>query len=106
MNRISKTAGEHGTKTLLSLSSLQALLNDSSYKPVDMVNGPPNAHSRLRLFGSKEKDVRVTLFRDHHAWCPYCEKTLLWLEEKKIPYHVSKITMRCYGELVAVQCVC
>ena len=30
--------------------------------------GPTSAQSRLRLFGAKESDVRVTLYRDNHAW--------------------------------------
>ncbi len=65
---------------------------------VDPVNGPTNAQSRLRLFGQTESDVRVTLYRDHHAWCPYCQKIWLWLEEKQIPYRIEKVTMFCYGE--------
>jgi len=27
----------------------------------------------------------------------YCEKVWLMLEEKRIPYVVSKVNMRCYG---------
>ena len=27
----------------------------------------------------------VTLYRDHHAWCPDCQKIWLWLEFKRIP---------------------
>ena len=65
---------------------------------LDRVNGPTNAQSRLRLFGHDESDVRVTLFRDHHAWCPYCQKVWLWLEEKQIPYRIEKVTMFCYGQ--------
>jgi glutathione S-transferase len=42
--------------------------------------------------------VKVTLFRDYHAWCPYCQKIWLWLEEHKIPYRIVKITMFCYGQ--------
>jgi glutathione S-transferase len=65
---------------------------------VDTVNGPTNAQARLRLFGHTESEVRVTLYRDHHAWCPYCQKIWLWLEEKQIPYRIEKVTMFCYGE--------
>lgn len=65
---------------------------------LDPVNGPTNAQARLRLFGQTEDDVRVTLFRDNHAWCPYCQKIWLWLEEKQIPYRIEKVTMFCYGE--------
>jgi len=65
---------------------------------VDTVNGPTNSQARLRLFGRSESDVRVTLYRDYHAWCPYCQKVWLWLEEKQIPYRIEKVTMFCYGE--------
>jgi len=62
------------------------------------LSGPTNAQACLRLFGQRESDVRVTLFRDHHAWCPYCQKVWLWLEEQRIPYRIRKVTMFCYGE--------
>ncbi|MBW4491076.1 MAG: glutathione S-transferase family protein [Trichocoleus desertorum ATA4-8-CV12] len=65
---------------------------------IDTVNGPTNAQARLRLFGQSESEVRVTLYRDNHAWCPYCQKVWLWLEEKQIPYRIEKVTMFCYGE--------
>ena len=65
---------------------------------IDSVNGSTNAQATLRLFGHPEADVRVTLYRDHHAWCPYCQKIWLWLEEKQIPYRIEKVTMFCYGE--------
>ncbi|MBD1865427.1 glutathione S-transferase family protein [Trichocoleus desertorum GB2-A4] len=65
---------------------------------VDTVNGPTNAQACLRLFGHSESEVRVTLYRDNHAWCPYCQKIWLWLEEKQIPYRIEKVTMFCYGE--------
>ena len=63
----------------------------------DPINGPTNSQSRLRLFGQAESSVRVTLYRDNHAWCPYCQKVWIWLEEKRIPYRVEKVTMFCYG---------
>ena len=64
----------------------------------DLINGPPTSQACLRLFGQPESSVRVILYRDHHAWCPYCQKIWLWLEEKRIPYKVRKVTMFCYGE--------
>ena len=64
----------------------------------DRLRGPTNAPARLRLFGQEEGSVRVTLYRDHHAWCPYCQKVWLWLEERRIPYRIRKVTMFCYGE--------
>ena len=80
--------------TALSWEDLQA----HAAPPPDRVNGPTNAQARLRLFGQAETAVRVTLFRDHHAWCPYCQKVWLWLEERRIPYRIRKVTMVCYGE--------
>lgn len=65
---------------------------------IDFINGVTNSQSTLRLFGHTEEDVRVTLFRDNHAWCPYCQKIWLWLEEKQIPYRIQKVTMFCYGK--------
>jgi len=64
----------------------------------DLINGPTTSQATLRLFGQKESDVRVTLYRDIHAWCPYCQKVWLWLEERKVPYRVKKVSMFCYGE--------
>jgi glutathione S-transferase len=69
----------------------------TSFHP-DPINGPTNAQSRLRLFGQPESAVQVTLYRDYHAWCPYCQKVWLWLEEKQVPYRIEKVTMFCYGE--------
>ncbi len=65
---------------------------------IDRVNGATNSQARLRLFGKPESEVRVTLYRDNHAWCPYCQKVWLWLEEKQVPYRIEKVTMFCYGK--------
>ena len=78
----------------LSWSELEAQADFSR----DRINGPTNAQSCLRLFGKREADARVTLYRDNHAWCPYCQKVWLWLEEQQIPYRIKKVTMFCYGE--------
>ena len=82
------------TSQPLSWTQLEALTDFH----IDTVNGPTNAQARSRLFGHAESDVRVTLYRDNHAWCPYCQKIWLWLEEKEIPYRIEKVTMFCYGE--------
>ncbi len=64
----------------------------------DRINGSNNAQAILRLFGEVQIEPRVTLYRDNHAWCPYCQKIWLWLEFKRIPYRIKKVTMRCYGK--------
>lgn len=63
----------------------------------DLENGPCSPHALVRRFGTTE-EPRVLLYRDSAAWCPYCQKIWLQLEEKKIPYRVEKINMRCYGD--------
>jgi glutathione S-transferase len=85
------------TTTPLSWQELTDLAT-AQFTPADPVNGATNAQSKLRLFGQPESAVRVTLYRDNHAWCPYCQKIWLWLEEKQIPYRIEKVTMFCYGE--------
>jgi glutathione S-transferase len=60
--------------------------------------GAPHSDAKLRLFGKSESDVRVTLYRDTAAWCPYCQKVWLLLEEKRVPYKITKINMRSYGD--------
>jgi glutathione S-transferase len=53
----------------------------------------------LRLFDAQdESQVRVTFYRDDAGWCPYCQKTWLLLEEKRIPYRVKKVPMNAYGD--------
>jgi len=73
-------------------------LNRFEIEDLDRVNGINNSYANLRLFGHSENDVKVTLFRDRHSWCPYCQKIWLWLEYKRIPYRVKKINMFCYGQ--------
>ena len=72
--------------------------NKYKIEDFDRVNGINNSYSNLRLFGQTENDAIVTLFRDRHSWCPYCQKIWLWLEYKRIPYRVKKINMFCYGQ--------
>lgn len=61
--------------------------------------GLPHTDAKVRLFGAKEgTKPRVVLYRDTAAWCPYCQKVWIMLEEKRIPYRVEKINMRSYGD--------
>ncbi len=73
-------------------------LENLTEKESDLINGPNNSYSFLRLFGQDKSSIRVIFYRDRHAWCPYCQKVWLWLEWKRIPYEVKKATMRCYGK--------
>ena len=73
-------------------------LSEHSIGEGDRLNGPASSQANLRLFGTDESKIRVTLYRDHHAWCPYCQKVWMWLEFKRIPYRIRKVTMRCYGQ--------
>jgi len=52
-----------------------------------------------RLFDAPDgAEPLLTLYRDTAAWCPYCEKVWLALEEKRVPYAVEKVNMNCYGD--------
>tara|TARA_Y100001968_G_scaffold316988_1_gene345465 strand:- start:863 stop:2089 length:1227 start_codon:yes stop_codon:yes gene_type:complete len=64
----------------------------------DRVNGKTNSYSNLRLFNHDKNEAELILYRDRHAWCPYCQKIWLWLELKQIPYKIKKINMFCYGK--------
>jgi len=58
-----------------------------------------SALHKVRLYdeSNKESDIRITFYRDHASWCPYCQKIWFALEEKRIPYRVEKVNMNCYG---------
>ncbi len=73
-------------------------LSQYAAKTTDLVHGVNNPYSLLRLFDDSNSAPRVVLYRDRHAWCPYCQKIWLWLEWKRIPYKIKKINMRCYGK--------
>ena len=61
--------------------------------------GPMQSKSLLQLFGGDtEADVRVVLYRDTAAWCPYCAKVWLYLFERRISFRVVKVPLRCYGD--------
>ena len=60
--------------------------------------GPTDVAANLRLFDLPDGATpRVTLWRDQSAWCPYCQKVILQLEEKRVPYAVRRAPMKCYA---------
>lgn len=59
--------------------------------------GSAHVQNKLRLFTSNEMP-KITLYRDHAGWCPYCEKTMLLIEEKKVPIQIELVPMRSYGD--------
>jgi len=59
--------------------------------------GAPFVQNKLRLFESIETPS-LTLYRDHAGWCPYCQKTMLLIEEKQIPIKIELVPMRSYGD--------
>ena len=91
--------------------------------------GPPTVASLRRTFGTSG-EPRLKLYRDSESWegggrrrgagddrprrppcfvlpsrgaywCGYCQKVQLQLEEKRVPYVLEKINMRCYGSKVS-----
>ena len=47
-----------------------------------MGKGSAHVQNKLRQFHSDQIPV-ITLFRDHAAWCPYCQKTVrrnIWID--------------------------
>jgi glutathione S-transferase len=61
--------------------------------------GSPHIDAALRLFdAADENSVRVTFYRDHAGWCPYCQKVWIMLEEKRIPYRVQTVPLNAYGD--------
>ena len=84
------------SKRVAATSVGQKLHSDEEQRAVG--RGPPHTEATLRLFDSAtESDVRVTFFRDDAAWCPYCQRCWLVLEEKRIPYRVRKLPLNAYG---------
>eukprot|EP00392_Amoebophrya_sp_AT5.2_P011164 g11239.t1 len=69
-----------------------------SYAPDYVRAAQGRGCSRLRFFREEQQMPEVILFRDHHAWCPFCQKAWILLEELRIPYAVVKVTMYNYGE--------
>jgi glutathione S-transferase len=87
-NEIQSTVGETSVgKALNSESELRS-------------RGKGSAHvqNKLRSFGSDSQSPPITLFRDHAGWCPYCQKTMLLIEEKEVPVKIELVPMRSYGD--------
>jgi len=77
-------------------SSVGKALNDEVEHRLEG-EGSAHVQNTLRKFG-KEGNPRITLYRDHAGWCPYCQKTMLLVEEKQIPIKIGLVPMRSYGD--------
>ena len=82
------------------LESKQTAQERAFRKNLERGIGEGSPLHKLRLFdeSNREEDVRVTFYRDSASWCPYCQKVWMSLEEKRIPYRIEKVNMRCYGD--------
>jgi len=58
----------------------------------------PHTDAKVRYFGDGREKPKVVLYRDQAAWCPYCQKVWLLLEEKQVDYEIVKVPMRSYGD--------
>ena len=71
----------------------------TAFDVVTSGRGNANVNARIRLFDAPENfKPEITLYRDASAWCPYCERVWLLLEEKRVPYNVVTVPMSCYGD--------
>lgn len=52
--------------------------------------------ANMRLFGT-DTEPRVLVYRDSAAWCPYCQKLWIVLEELQISYEIKRVDMNCYS---------
>ena len=102
MSRFAQSDLREGARPPLNLRSWDFIASHvtgpDGYKIPDYVRGDTNSYATERRRGDTKSRYKVTLFRDNHAWCPYCQKVWLFMEEKRLDYRVEKITMRCYGE--------
>lgn len=95
LRRVSGMSGK-GVAAVLGWEEIAAR---TKFKCRDARKGPANSHAVVRLFDAPEDtQPDVCLYRDYHYWCPYCEKVQLFLECKRIPYEIKKVTMFCYGK--------
>jgi len=105
---IGNTALKMSSSSTTTIPSWIDLKKESESTPVGkaLVNevelrskGEGSAHvsNKLRQFNS-EKEPKITLYRDHAGWCPYCQKTMLLVEEKEIPIKIGLVPMRSYGD--------
>eukprot|EP00931_Biecheleriopsis_adriatica_P087228 TRINITY_DN61729_c0_g1_i1.p1 TRINITY_DN61729_c0_g1~~TRINITY_DN61729_c0_g1_i1.p1 ORF type:complete len:516 (+),score=80.84 TRINITY_DN61729_c0_g1_i1:78-1625(+) len=58
----------------------------------------PHTDAKVRYFSDSREQPRVTIYRDQAAWCPYCQKVWLLLEEKRVDFAIEKVPMRSYGD--------
>ncbi|CAJ1953934.1 unnamed protein product [Cylindrotheca closterium] len=104
----SSSSSMSSTSTATTVPSWETLQSDVGETPVGRAlneqiklradgKGSPHVQNKLRKFQS-DADPQITLYRDHAGWCPYCQKTMLLIEEKQIPIKIGLVPMRSYGD--------
>lgn len=83
-----------GLQTLSSSTPVGAAL-DAEKEAREKGTGASFVQNKLRLFDSQETPM-LTLYRDHAGWCPYCQKTMLLIEEKEVSVLEYRVSLAHY----------
>jgi|EP01043_Picozoa_sp_COSAG02_P011442 hypothetical protein len=65
--------------------------------------GAPSAQARMRTFGEVPANVRVTLYRDTHAWCPWEPRSRVVLFVLPVMRAAADRHERCWSDQVLPQ---
>jgi len=85
-----------GLQTLSSSTAVGSAL-DAEKEAREKGIGASFVQNKLRLFDSTRQETpMLTLYRDHAGWCPYCQKTMLLIEEKEVSVLEYRVSLAHY----------